>query len=316
MIRLRNLAFGVALLAVPLRAAVPPAEEPVDIISLGADAAERMTVNVSIGGKGPYPFVIDTGAQRTLISTELADRLALDNGRIAELHSMSERRSVRTVIIPSIELNARSVKGIEAPALPTRALGAAGILGVDSLQSQRVMLDFKSRTMTVTPSAVRVEPWDGKTIVVKARSRFGQLILADVAVDGEKVWAIVDTGGQVSVGNEALRRKLFNARARKNMKLVALISVTGGTTPATYTTADTISIGGVTITNMPIAFADAHPFRALKLTKRPALLLGMDALRLFERVSVDFANRKIRFLSPDGASREREEQLALLNPRP
>jgi predicted aspartyl protease len=312
MIGLRHVALGLALAtATPLCAAVPEEPAPVpDIIDLGTDTADRMTVAVSIGGTGPYPFVVDTGAQRTVISAELAERLDLDSGRTAMLHSMSEMRSVRTVIIPSIELNARAVKGIEAPALPKAALGAAGILGVDSLQSQRVLLDFKAGTMTVTPSAVRVEPWDGKTIVVKARSRFGQLILADVRVGDEKVWAIVDTGAQVSVGNEALRRRLFGPRARKAMKPVALISITGGSTPATYTTADEISIGGVTITNMPIAFADAQPFRTLNLTRRPALLLGMDALRLFERVSVDFANRKIRFLSPDGASRATEAQLA------
>jgi hypothetical protein len=31
---------------------------------------------------------------------------------------------------------------------------------------------------------------------------------------------------------------------------------------------------------------------------RPALLLGMDALKLFERVSVDFANRRVKLLAP------------------
>ena len=31
------------------------------------------------------------------------------------------------------------------------------------------------------------------------------------------------------------------------------------------------------LTDMPIAFADVHPFKKLGLTDRPALLLGMDA---------------------------------------
>ena len=41
--------------------------------------------------------------------------------------------------------------------------------------------------------------------------------------------------------------------------------------------------------------------RRLRLLDRPAVLLGMDALRLFRRVSVDFANRRVRLLLPDSS---------------
>jgi len=299
---------------VPLPAATAtgaalPEAAPVDIVDFATDATTRMTVAVNIEGKGPYPFIIDTGAQRTVISQELANRLRLDLGPIAELHSMSGSRSVQTVIIPSLEINRRAVKDIQAPALSGSDIGAAGILGIDSLQFQRVLLDFKAETMTIHPSAEKAEPWDGDTIVVKARSRFGQLVLADASADGERIWVIIDTGTQVSVGNEALRRRLARHK-RKNARIVQLISVTGGSTPAAYTTLDRIKLGGVEINDMPVAFADVHPFRKLGLTKRPALLLGMDALRLFDRVSVDFANRKVRFMSGGGARRETETQVA------
>ena len=50
---------------------------------------------------------------------------------------------------------------------------------------------------------------------------------------------------------------------------------------------------------MPVAFTDAHPFRKLGLTEKPAMLLGMDGLAAFDRVTVDFANRKVRFSVPD-----------------
>ena len=51
---------------------------------------------------------------------------------------------------------------------------------------------------------------------------------------------------------------------------------------------------------MPVAFADVAPFERFGLTKRPALLLGMDALRIFRRVDIDFPNRQVRFLMPEG----------------
>ena len=39
-----------------------------------------MTVPVEIGGAGPYRFVVDTGAERTVISRELARELELEPG--------------------------------------------------------------------------------------------------------------------------------------------------------------------------------------------------------------------------------------------
>jgi hypothetical protein len=53
---------------------------------------------------------------------------------------------------------------------------------------------------------------------------------------------------------------------------------------------------------MPIAFADVEPFKKLNLVGRPALLLGMDALKLFGRVSVDFANHRVRLMAPGHSS--------------
>ena len=40
-----------------------------------------MTVPVRSPAPGPYRFIIDTGAQRTVISRELADALGLAAGR-------------------------------------------------------------------------------------------------------------------------------------------------------------------------------------------------------------------------------------------
>jgi hypothetical protein len=45
-------------------------------------------------------------------------------------------------------------------------------------------------------------------------------------------------------------------------------------------------------------FADAHTFRLLGLDKKPAILLGMSALRGFDRVSIDFADRTISLQLP------------------
>ena len=52
------------------------------------DSGDRMTVAVSVGGQGPYRFLVDTGSERTVISRQLANRLQLAAGKNMTLHSM------------------------------------------------------------------------------------------------------------------------------------------------------------------------------------------------------------------------------------
>ncbi|HEV2816615.1 MAG TPA: aspartyl protease family protein [Allosphingosinicella sp.] len=297
------------LLSSPVRGqeqpAAPPAQLPdqqtAETLDYRVAADTRMTVPVTVGGRGPYHFVVDTGSERTVISSELARSLGLGPGDDVMVSSMTEVSLVSTVIVPALRVGQRTMDDIHAPALARANLGAAGILGVDTLQTQRVVFDFARREMTIMPSR-RVDPrWPEGEIVVTARSRFGRLMLIDADVDGQRVYVIVDTGAQITVGNSALRRALERRHRLGVTAPVRLISVTGGEFTADYTLARRIRIGGANIVNLPIAFSDADPFRQLELTDRPAILLGMDALRLFERVSVDFANRRVRLLLPDSS---------------
>ena len=297
--KLRLAAFP--LLALLAGAATP--DEPGTVLDYGHDSVDRMTVPVSIGGRGPYRFIVDTGAERTSISEELAEDLKLGLGTRARLHSMTEVSRIQTVLIPALEVGGRSITGINAPALERRHIGAEGILGVDTLQTQRVSFDFARRQMTLIPSRRREEIWPDDTIVITARNRLGHLVMVDAAVDGQKVWVILDTGAETTVGNSVLRRKLEKRGKALATWPIELQSVTGGRMPADASMMGRIRLGGADINNMPIAFADVHPFRKLGLTKRPALLLGMDALRLFERVSVDFPNRRVRLLPAGSAER-------------
>jgi predicted aspartyl protease len=301
---------GAAQDAAPPQAVSPqPATAPAQLdqqqaetLNYVREADDRMTVGVNIDGRGPFRFIVDTGAERTVISSELARTLALRPGQVTTVHSMTEVSEVTTVVIPRLSVGSRSVRQIHAPAFARAYLGASGILGVDSLQNQRVTFDFGRREMTVTPSRAREEHWpDANTVVVTGRSIYGRLVLVDASIDGLRVWVIVDTGSEVSVGNPALRAALARRGRLGPMSPIRMVSITGGEMVAQYSIARRIRIGGLDINNLPVAFADAHPFEQLGLENRPALLLGMDALQLFDRVSIDFPNRRVRVLVDDGA---------------
>jgi predicted aspartyl protease len=297
-----TLALAAALLATPLAAqeAPPPEYGPTTTIDAGIDRSLRMTVPVTVDGQGPYQFVVDTGADRTVVSRELADHLKLAPSGSATMHSMSGVGPVDTVRVSTLEVGGGRNDGFNAPALSREHLGANGLVGVDSLQGRRVIMDFAKGTLSVTSSKTR-EPVDPDTIVVTARSRFGQLVLVDSDIGGIPITVIIDSGAQSSVGNLALRRMLEKRKKVRDFYPTVMTDVTGATINADVARVDSIRLGGFTLTGIGVVFADAHPFKRFGLLNRPAMLLGMDTLRAFRRVSVDFAQRKVRFLLPDGS---------------
>ena len=113
------------------------------------------------------------------------------------------------------------------------------------------------------------------------------------------------------MGNYALRDRLRRRDLRFEYVPVLMRSVTGETLAGDFTQVRDIAIGGVTISDLPVTFADNFAFKALKLEKKPAILLGMDALKLFDRVLVDFSNRRVGFDLPKGADARTSIKLAM-----
>jgi len=261
------------------------------------DAYDRMTVPVRVGGYGPYRFLIDTGADRTAISSSLARQLGLGDRKDVKLHSVTGVSDIETANVPILDITAKKVRNIDAALLESQHMGADGILGLDSLRSQRVLFDFKKQTLTVVPAETYVRE-DKDTVVVTAKVRNGRLILSQARAEGTPVTLVVDTGAQVSIGNEALLRKL-NRGSVKRTGPIQLHSVTGETLMGEYTIVRQLTVGGITLKKLPIVFADSHAFRRLGLDDKPALLLGMNALRGFDKVSIDFYRKKLKVVLPE-----------------
>ena len=153
--------------------------------------------------------------------------------------------------------------------------------------------------MTLRPSARRAR---GRTatqpneIVVTARSLYGQLIVTQAHWRNQRISVVIDTGSAVTMGNSALLAAI--TRRPQRIGPVEMTSVTGDKLRATAFAVDRLDIGGIGIRNVTVALSDVPPFARFGLAKEPALLLGMDTLRLFRKVDIDFANREIRFLVP------------------
>ncbi len=288
---------------VPLGQPVTPGSltNPVgEIVDLDEDRAERMTVPVSIEGKGPFSFVIDTGAERTVISRKIADNLALEGEDPAELMSIAGTSMVDMVYVPSLTLGRKSYEGLVSPVLAARHIGADGILGLDGLQDQRILFDFIANQIVIEDAEEARSRPRSREIVVTAKRRSGQLIFTDATISGIKINVIVDTGAQISVANKILQKRLMT-RAKELGDDKLLIAVTGETLGVEFGRARDFRIGRARFASLSVAFADAPPFERFGLANKPTLLLGMDVLRKFDQVAIDFPKRKIYFLAPRNA---------------
>ena len=275
--------------------APPPADPAVEVLAIDRERFQRMTVPVTIQGQGPFNFLIDTGAQATVLSRALADRLMLHDRDTATLVGMASIRTVETTPIDDFNLGSRSFYIRQAPVVEGENIGGAdGILGLDSLQNQRVLLDFAKREIAVA-DAEQLGGNRGYEIVVRARERLGQLIITTARLDGVQVEVIVDTGAQGSVGNLPLLRRL---RRNKELAGTEMTDINGITLGGVVRVAGELELGRASVQNFPILFADSRPFHSLGLADKPALILGMSELKLFRRVAIDFKSRRVLFDLP------------------
>lgn len=292
---------------VPTDPETAPAAGQPDAVQLAlGETSSRLTVPVAVGRTGPYNFIIDTGAERTVVSRELASLLRLAPGGTVLVTSMTGRSTVETVIVPDLQIESIGTSyAIVAPAFYAQHLGAAGLLGIDTLRDHQVTIDFDTGTMAVRPSVKRKRNarHAADEIVVTAKDQFGQLIVTDAYYANTRVRVVLDTGSQVTMGNTALRKKVGkNVGA---LQTIELTSVDGGKTEAQYGHVPSMRVSNVAFDALPVAFADAEPFKRFGLTKRPAIMLGMDAMRSFRRVEIDFPNRQVRFFLPRPAREKR-----------
>ncbi len=271
-----------------------------DEFRLSTTADDRLTVAVSLGTHGPFRFLVDTGADRTVVSEQLATRLDLPAGIGVRLHSVTGMSQVRTATVKGLRIAARDLPDVTAPLLDADHVKADGILGTDVLRSAQVRFDFKAGLLSISTAPKRERKIsDPDTIVVQGRRRAGRLIVTEAEIDGQRLTIVLDTGSEISIGNSALRKALGKRGVLRDDKSIELMSVTGEKLNAYYMFADRLQIGGLTLTELGIAFADAHTFMVMDLERRPALLLGMNALKAFDSVTIDLGAKKLRFTLRD-----------------
>ena len=267
-------------------------------ISAASDAAKHLRVSVRIDDRGPYGFVVDTGADRTVLATDVAAELGLLLGEKVKLAGVVRAVEAQAVRIRELSFGPIRCRNLIVPTLPRSTLGADGYLGLDVLDGHRVTFDFKNHTLQVSEPRSRLSTlWERDSEArIRTVGSSGHLRALNCSIDGIHSAAFIDSGADVSVGN----MPLFTALASRDpaygtLGPISLTDVTGGETSGKFTMVKKIQIMELEFTDCPLVIADFKIFDLWGLSQRPGLLIGMNFLRQFSRVSIDYGLKELRF---------------------
>jgi len=269
------------------------------------DRIGRIWAPVYINEQGPFRLVLDSGATRSGINTRVAEVLGLptDQSRQVLLRGVTGSAAVSTVQIDSFTVGDIAM-GVSQLPIVTDALGGAdGVLGTDGMSGRRIVVDFRHDRITIQRSHGERAAAGFRTIAFQLIR--GNLLAVDASVGGIPTTAIIDTGGQVTIGNLALRDALARRHASPVSRPQLIMGVTtdiqqgdaARTPPLEMAAAD--GGGAVEIHYTDVTYGDMHIFDHWHFTGQPAMLIGMDALGLLDTLIIDYRRHELQIRIPD-----------------
>ncbi len=261
------------------------------------DQIGRIWAPVWINGKGPFRLVLDTGANRSGVTAEVAGLLGvpLDQSPPVLLRGVTGIATVPTIRVDSFTVGDLTLSPAILPIVTDAMGGAEGVLATDEFKDKRILIDFKHDRIDIRRSHNERARSDFVTIALQ-RSEAGLLMFHALA-GGVRIQAIIDSGGQRTIGNLAMRDALV--RRQSQGKAVQIFDVTTEVQTGEIFSSPPIQLGSIEIRNARITYGDMHIFEHWHLTQEPALLIGMDVLGLLDTFIIDYRRHELQIRMRD-----------------
>jgi hypothetical protein len=228
------------------------------------------------------------------VIARVAARLQLtpDTSSSIRLQAVTGSATVPTIRVNSLLIGDLLMTGSKLPIIPDALGGAEGILGNEGLVDRRVYIDFRHDIISITHSHNRAAPPGFFTVPFTLQR--GRLLTVDAWLGRVRAKAIIDTGGQTTVANLALRDALMHRYNGGEPVVDHIEGVTLDVQDGEGRRAPSIEFGPIEIHTDRMTFADMRIFEYWKLTKEPALLIGMDALGLLDTLIIDYHRNELQ----------------------
>jgi predicted aspartyl protease len=273
------------------------APEPRYVAPTLRDQIGRIWAPVMIDGKGPFRLVLDTGASHSAVTASVARALGIlpDETAPIVLDGVTGSAVVGAIHVESLLVGDLLMRSVVLPIVPDALGGADGVLGTEGLLDKRIEIDFRNDRITIRRSHFSRAPEGYVTVPLQISGN--RLLTTDAYVGSIRVTAIIDTGAQSSVANLALREALMRRRRHYSFSKDQIIDATDALAPGEGTGVPTISLGDIQIWGAHITLGDMHIFEVWKMTRKPAILIGMDALGRVDVLIIDYRRRELQILT-------------------
>lgn len=259
------------------------------------DRIGRIVAPVYVDGRGPFRFVIDTGASRSTVSPALTSKLGLQPSDSPGVWLSGVTGSARVPTVGVRELRAGGIDFLAGnlPVIWSSIMADAdGILGIAGLHRHRMFVDFERDHVEISLSDGRRPGY--RHVRVRANVVRGGLLAAEARIGAVRTTVVIDTGAERSLGNlkllEALRKR---RRAGPAQALTPVEGATGEITFGHAARAPPISFDNIDFKRVMLTYGDFHIFDVWGLDDRPAILLGMDVLGTVKSIVFDYHLREL-----------------------
>ena len=250
---------------------------------------------VMLNGQGPFRFMLDTGANRTVLAAPTLAKLNLQPDESAKISvvGVSGTTVVATVHIDTVDSGAMHFRDLTAPVLSGEFMkGLDGILGMDGLKGMTLSADFAQDRVIITNAPTQSFSRDALT----GRFVSQRLLMVEGRINGVRTQAIIDTGAAHTLGNPALLATLAHGGAQPVKLKGDVIDVTDASQSGTAQRIAEMRMGSQSIRNLTVTFGDYQVFKTWGLEGQPALLLGMDVLGTLADFTVDYRHAQLQVL--------------------
>jgi predicted aspartyl protease len=276
------------------------APEPRYVSPTRRDQIGRIWAPVMINGHGPFRLVLDTGASHSAVTSlvALALGIPMDQSPPVILRGVTGSATVPTIRVDTLTVGDVAVDSPILPIVPDALGGAQGILGAEGLAGKRIYIDFRHDKIVITYSRNERSPRD--FVDVPFHAIRNTLVVVSARIGDVPVTAIIDTGGQTTIANLALRSALSRQLSRG--KPDEIIGATKDVQSGEVSSMPAIQFGSIQILDSGVTFADIYIFKQWKLLNEPAILIGMDALGLLDTLVIDYRRHELQMRMSRSAS--------------
>jgi len=258
------------------------------------DRIGRIIVPVQVNGRGPFQFLLDTGANRTVLTPRLVEALGLQTSRdnTVTLSGVTGAETVPTVLIEKVSAGDLVLENQRLPVAYALGNDVDGVLGVDGFTNRRVLVDFTHQKVEIRAARSVVALPEVKR--TRTRFKFGLLMIAPGSVARIPVNAVIDTGSEHTLGNKVLHTAL-NLHDEANQPGTEVIGQTLAKQIGVQHLLQNVVIADTQTRYVNVVFGDFYMFKLWGLDKEPTLVIGMDLMGGLDTLVIDYGRHEIQF---------------------